>query len=134
MPRTRNPLILMLVSIALLFTPGIGDIRWVGLMVLIYIGIPWYIVALKDKVEHKLKFEQKPKNRFRVYSFTLLIFGIISAVIGVAIDLFIMYQIYTDPTTTSISDGLTRLFVGTPFFGFGAYLIFLSMGQADNET
>lgn len=134
MSSTHRPVILMLVSVALLLAPGVGDIRWFGLIVLIYIGIPWYIVALKDKVEHKQTFEQQPKSRFRVYSFTLLVFGIVSAVVGVAIDLFILYQIYTNPGTASISSGLMRLFIGIPFFGFGAYLIFLSIGQANSET
>ena len=123
----------MIASLALLFAPGIGDARWAGLFTFLYIGLPWYIVALKDKIENKLSSGAYRDKKFRIHSLTLLIFGLVCAAVGVAIDLFIFYQLYTSPSPTTIGAALLRLFVGVPFFGFGAYLIYLSFGHVDTE-
>ena len=134
MPNTRKPILFMLASLLLLFAPGVGDIRWAGFITFLYVGLPWYIVALKDKIESKLSSNQYHEHRFRIHSLTLFIFGLVCAVVGVAIDLFILHQIYTSPSPTAISAALFRLFTGVPFFGFGTYLIYLSLGQVNNET
>ena len=118
----------------LLFAPGIGDVRWVGLLAFLYIGLPWYIVALKDKIESNLPNEQYHERVLHIRSLTLLIFGLVCATVGVAIDLFILYQFYTSQSPITISAAVLRLFSGVPFFGFGAYLVYLSLGQVDNET
>ncbi|NOX42701.1 MAG: hypothetical protein GXP19_03070 [Gammaproteobacteria bacterium] len=131
---TRKPAIFLVASLAILFAPGIGDIRWVGLFTLLYIGLPWYILSVKDKIESKLPDEGYQKRRFQVHSLTLLLFGIICAVSGVAIDLFILHKVYTDPSVAGIGSAFFRLFIGAPFFGFGVYLIYLSLGRVSNET
>jgi len=113
--------------------PGIGDIRWVGLFGFIYIGLPWYILAVKDSVLEKL--DNAPiETRFTIHSPTLFLFGSISAVLGVGIDLIILYMIFTDPNPTSFLAGVTRLLFGLPIFGFGAGLLYISMGLRQNET
>lgn len=124
----------MAASLVLLFVPDVGDVRWIGFVAFLYVGLPWYIVALKDKIERKLPNAQHQEKKFRVHSLTLLVFGLFCAVVGVAIDLFIMYQIYTSPSPATIAAILLRLFIGVPFFGFGAYLMYLSLGQVRNET
>ncbi len=131
---TRKPAIFMVASLAILFFPSIGDIRWVGLFSLLYIGLPWYILSVKDKVESKLSGKQYRKRRFQVHSITLFLFGVICAISGVAIDLFIFYNVYADPTIAGVGSVFLRLFVGVPFFGFGAYLIYLSLGRVSSET
>jgi len=132
--RSKHKAALFLAAcLIVLFMPGIGDYRWVGLIGFIYIGLPWYILAVKDSVIEKL--DNAPvSKRFRIHSPTLFVFGAISAVIGVAIDLFILYMIYKDPNPTSLLAGATRLLFGLPIFGFGAGLIYISIGLRQNET
>lgn len=112
----RKPIIFIIASLATLFMPGIGDIRWIGFITFLYIGIPWYILSVKDKIEHKISNDQDSGRRFKVYSLTLLTFGLISAVLGVAIDLFILYQVYLDSSLASIGSVILRLLIGVPFF------------------
>lgn len=134
MGNTRNPTLFLIVSLLILFAPGIGDLRWVGLVSFIYIGLPWYILAVKDKVKDKIITERKDNKGFKIHSPTLLIFGLICLFMGVGIDLFIMYKIYLEPSETNITQALVRLFTGVPFFGFGAYLFYLSFGKVTSET
>ena len=134
MASTRKPVIFMAISLVVLFAPGVGEIRWGGLIAFLYIGLPWYILSVKDKLESKSSEEKDTDHRFRIRSLTLLIFGLICAIIGVAVDLFILHQVYTDASVASVGSVMLRLFIGFPFFCFGAYLLYLSLGFVRNET
>jgi len=131
---TRTPAVLIIVSLVLLFAPGVGDLRWIGLVAFLYVGLPWYILSVKDKIKGKLSGGLYAKQKFRIHSVTLLVFGLLCAVVGVAIDLFILYRVYSDPSVIAVSGVLFRLIIGVPFFGFGAYLIHLALGWVGDET
>ncbi len=133
MRNTRAPILFSLICLVVLFMPGVGDLRWVGFIGFLYAGIPWYILAVKDVVEERLAVDNSTRQ-LRIHSIALLVIGLLSLLTGVSIDLFIMYQIYSDPSHTTFWQGLLRLLVGIPFFGFGAYLFYLSLGISNNET
>lgn len=134
MANTRTPAVFIIVSLVLLFAPGVGDLRWIGLVAFLYVGLPWYILSVKDKIKGKLSGGLYTKQKFRIHSVTLLVFGLLCAVVGVAIDLFILYRVYSDPSVIAVGGVLFRLFIGVPFFGFGAYLMYLSLGRVSDET
>ena len=133
MKNTRAPTVLILGCLLILFAPGIGDLRWVGFVGFLYVGIPWYILAVKDTTEQRLIEGSEARNS-RIQSITLFLAGLASLFIGVSIDLFIVYRIYIDPSHIPISQALLRLLPGIPFFGFGAYLVHLSLGIARKGT
>ena len=131
---TKKPAIFMIASLVLLFAPGVGDLRWIGLITFLYIGLPWYILAVKDKLESNLSYNEHGKRKLHIRSMILLIFGFICVVVGVGIDLFILYQLYSNPSPTALGSAVARLFAGVPFFGFGVYVVYLSLGWVSNET
>lgn len=128
---SRSPRIatlFLIVCLAVLFFPGIGDYRWLGLLGFLYIGLPWYIMAARDRVAAARLREDAGEIRRRPRSPTLLVFGLVAALVGVAIDLFVVYQFVTAPGTTTALGLVVRLLIGLPFFGFGVGLIYLSLG------
>ena len=127
MPNLNKPLAFIFTSLVVLFMPGVGDFRFAGLFAFIYIGLPWLILALKDKVEYKQAIrtvDSKPK----LHSIFLLLFGLLAMFLGVGIDLFVLYGFYSAPNIESLLTFLIRLLMGVPFFGFGVYLVYLSLG------
>ncbi|MCL1074933.1 hypothetical protein [Shewanella dokdonensis] len=133
MPRTRKPAILIIVSVAILFMPGIGDYRWAGLISFIYVGLPWYILAVKDNVQCKQQLSNDDR-KFKVYSPTLFVFGLVAAVMGVGLDLVLVYMLFQETSVLSLLAVIGRLFAGVPIFGFGAYLMYMSIGVQRRET
>jgi len=128
--------VFLLLCLILIFVPpqfGVSAFVGCGFFAFLFIGLPWYILAVKDKVENRRTISQEGGN-FKIHSFTLLAFGLLCASIGVAIDMFIIYTFISEPSATTLFAGFTRLLVGLPFFGFGAYLIYLSVGFREKET
>jgi len=132
MGRTRKPILVLIISLVILMLSGIGDFRSVGFMMFIYVGLPWYILVVKDKAEDRVALKNTNAKKFRLYSVTLLVFGLICVILGVAIDLFVLYEIYSKPFSTATTNGLFRLLYGLPFFGFGIFLLYLSFGKIKN--
>ena len=133
MPSTKKPVTFILVSLIILFLPGIGDFRWVGLMTFIYIGLPWYILAVKDKVHYQqISIGREPK--FKVHSPTLFVFGLISVVLGVGLDILLICMLFQETSIVSALAILYRILIGLPIFGFGAYLMYMSIGLQRHET
>ena len=109
--------------------PHIGDIRWVGLAGFIYVALPWYILSLKDLVQKKVELQDESDRKIKLHSITLLLFGVLCLFVGVAIDLFIVHEIFNSPEPLTIVSAIARLLLGLPFFGFGIYITNLAMGK-----
>ena len=133
MPSTRRPLAFLACCLILFFLPGVGDFRWVGFVLFLYVGFPWYILAVKDKVLYK-QAQMSSKPKLGIYSPTLFFFGLVSAILGVTIDIFLVYLLFQEPSALSVLSLAVRIAVGIPIFGFGAYLLYLSLGLARDET
>ena len=118
----------LLVCLTVLFMPGIGDFRWLGLVAFIYAGLPWYILAVRDHILALRDLEDSGKLKWRPRSPTLFIFGLVAAAMGVAIDLYLLHVAIQNPSSAGVLGLLVRLLVGLPFFGLGAKLVHLSLG------
>ncbi len=118
----------VVLCLLVLFMPGIGDYRWAGLVGFLYVGLPWYILAVRDNVRELRRTEALGHSRWRPRSPTLFAFGLVTAAIGVAIDLYLVYVAIVDPDPLGFLALLARLLLGFPFLGFGASLLYLSIG------
>ena len=113
-------------SLILLFLPGIGDIRFAGLIVFIYVGIPLYVLSTVDSVTEDIQ-RQGESTRFR--SPTLMVFGLVCIGLGLLIDWVLIMQLIEDPSPASFGQIALRAIAGFPFIGFGMYLLYLAWGH-----
>lgn len=125
----RYSIVFLLLCLIVLFMPKIGDVRWVGLIGFLYVALPWYILSLKDLVQKRVELQEGSDRNIKLYSITLLLFGMLCLFLGVTIDLVIINEIYNDPKPMNLVSAITRLLFGLPFFGFGIYLTNLAMGK-----
>jgi hypothetical protein len=125
--------VFLAICLLVLFAPSIGDLRWAGLVGFIYVGLPWYILAVRDDVEAKVN-EESPYMRTARISPTLVVFGLLAMSIGVATDLLALHQFYEKPGVTSGLGLAGRLLFGVPFFGLGLYFLYLGLGRKPDET
>lgn len=120
----------MVLCLVILFLPSIGDFRWAGLIGFIYIALPVYILSLKDLIVYKSNRNRSLGNKkLKLYSISLLMFGIFSMFLGLVIDILFLYAIYQEPSPVSVGAAMLRLLFGLPFFGFGLYLVYVSFGK-----
>lgn len=126
--RHRYAIVSILVFIGILFAPSFGNYRVLGLFGFLIIGIPCYLLTLKDLVQAK-NAQPTSAKRCRLKSISLLLFGLLSLSFGVAIDAYLIYQVISNPSLTSLSLVVQRLLSSIPFIAFGIVLIKTAIGK-----